>query len=75
MSTEYYEKGRSMVSPTGPSPPHVVGEEKSRRNRTLGDWPSADRSKKPGSAVFTAWTHWELDTKSFARAASILVEW
>jgi hypothetical protein len=36
-----------------PSSLTVMGEE---HGRTQGDWPLADYSKKPGPAVFTAFT-------------------
>jgi len=33
----------------------------------LGAWPWADVGKKEGSATLTAWAHWELAWKRFAR--------
>jgi hypothetical protein len=44
------------------------------RKRTLGLWPLAEFSKKPGSAASTAFDHCSLELKSFARVSSICVE-
>lgn len=51
-----------------------VTAERGQNGRTLGVWPSADRSKKSGSAAFTASAHWAFDKMILARVGSIRVE-
>ena len=48
--------------------------ERGQDGRTFGAWPSADCSKKRGSAAFTASAHWAFDKKILARVGSIRVE-
>lgn len=60
-----------MVAKDGATLPRCYRAGLGQNDGTLGVWPLAVSSKKPGSEAFTALTQWAFDKKILAIVSSI----